>query len=149
MGTRFYSRAAGQHPDLSGSSFGTDRRSVVQKARGAVLVLLAVDGALCAIFAVMLLPLRIGTVPAPISAFVAGLVNMALVWVGLQWTSSLRVAATALWAWLLTVALLSLGGPGGDIMFSGMASVVALLVLGAGPPTILLWRRRYDQLTRG
>jgi hypothetical protein len=77
---------------------------------------------------------------------ISGLVNAALVWAGLQVTSSHRVAALPLWTWLLTVAVLTFGGPGGDVVFGGPGidgvSVLVLLVVGALPPALLLWRRR-------
>ena len=74
--------------------------------------------------------------------------NASLVWAGLQWTSSPRLAAIPLWTWLFTLAALALfGGPGGDVFFgvsSGPAfrsvEPVVLLVLGALPPGIVLWR---------
>ena len=68
----------------------------------------------------LLLPLYVGSIPFPISALISGLVNAALVWAALQWTAAPRVAALPLWAWLLTVAGLTLGGPGGDIVFGGV-----------------------------
>lgn len=153
VGNRLDRCAARQHPDLSASSPDTDHRPTVRALRGALFALLALDGVLCAVLAAMLLPFRIGTVLAPISALAAGLVNMLLVWVGLQWTSSPRLAATPLWAWLLTVAALTLGGPGGDAVFGGSGFgeylLLVLLAGGAAPPAILLWRRRYQQLTSG
>jgi hypothetical protein len=92
----------------------------------------------------LFLPIRIGTWPFPISALIAGLVNAALVWAALHWTSSPRVAALPLWTWLLTVAGLTLGGPGDDIVFGGSGllayGVVLLLVLGTLPPAVVLWR---------
>ena len=48
-----------------------------------------------------------------------GLVNAALAWAALHWTTSPRTAALPLVTWLLTVAVLSLGGPGDDIVFGG------------------------------
>jgi len=90
------------------------------------------------------LPIRIGTWPFPVSALIAGLVNAALVWAALHWTSSPRVAALPLWTWLLTVAGLTLGGPGDDIVFGGSGvlayGVLLLLVLGTLPPAVVLWR---------
>jgi hypothetical protein len=92
-----------------------------------------------------LLPIRIGTVPFPISAVISGLVNAALVWVGLQWTSSARLAAISLWAFLLTLAGFALGGPGDDIVFGGPGfdayGVVVLLIVGVLLPAVVLWRR--------
>jgi hypothetical protein len=89
--------------------------------------------------------LRIGSVPFPISALISGLVNAALVWAALQWTSSPRVAALPLWTWLLTVAGLTLGGPGDDIVFGGVGVMeyapLLLIALGALPPAFVLWRR--------
>ena len=86
-----------------------------------------------------------GSVPLPISALVSGLVNAALVWAALQWTSSPRLAALPLWCWLLTVAGLSLGGPGDDIVFGGVGvmeyGLLILIVLGTLPPAWVLWRR--------
>ena len=74
----------------------------------------------------------------------SGLVNAALVWAALQWTSSPRLAALPLWCWLLTVAALTLGGPGDDIVFGGAGIMeyasLLLIVLGTLPPAGVLWR---------
>lgn len=110
-----------------------------------VLILLAVDGVLCAIAAALLLPFRVGGVPLPISAVVAGLINLALVWAASYWTSSNSAAGIPLWAWLGTVAVMTLGGPGGDIVFGGTGvlaySAVLLILFGASPAAFWLWVR--------
>jgi hypothetical protein len=106
--------------------------------------MLAIDGVLSAVAAAFFLPLRIGSVPFPISALLSGLLNAALVWAAMQWTSSPRVAALPLLCWLLTVAALTFGGPGDDIVFGGAGIMeyapLVLIVLGALPPAALLWR---------
>ena len=131
MGDRVACLIARQHPDLT-------------PLRPVVLTLLAIDGVLSAVAAAFFLPLRIGSVPFPISALLSGLVNAALVWAALQWTSAPRVAALPLWCWLLTVAALTFGGPGDDIVFGGVGIMeyapLLLIVLGALPPAALLWR---------
>ncbi|MCK0173077.1 hypothetical protein [Mycolicibacterium sp. F2034L] len=110
-----------------------------------VLALLAVDGVVVAVLGALFLPLRIGAIPFPLTALLAGAMNAALVWVALKWTDSGRLAALPLWAWLATVAVLTLGGPGGDIVFGGAGvmaySALFYLVLGAGPAAWLLWWR--------
>jgi len=112
--------------------------------RVVVLALLAVDGILSAVAGALLLPTYIGTIPFPISALISGLVNAALVWAARLWTRSPRLAALPLWTWLATVAAISLGGPGGDVMLSGKGvmaySGLLLLVLGVVPPAWVLWR---------
>ncbi len=109
-----------------------------------VLALLAVDGVISALTGALFLPLYLGAVPFPISALASGLVNLALVWAAVHWTDSARLAALPLLTWLVTVAALTLGGPGGDIVFGGpgvMAySVLVFLALGAAPPALFLWR---------
>ncbi|MBS9535560.1 hypothetical protein KIH27_18400 [Mycobacterium sp. M1] len=111
-----------------------------------VLSLLAVDGVLCAVATALLLPSYLGSSPFPISALIGGLVNAVLVWAALHWTASLRLAALPLWTWLLTVALMALGGPGDDLIFAGRGvmayGVLMMIVLGTAPPCWLLWRRR-------
>jgi hypothetical protein len=114
--------------------------------RVVVLALLAVDGVLSALTAALLLPSYIGSVPIPISGLISGLVNASLVWAAGRWTTSPRLAALPLWTWLLTVAALSVGGPGGDVILGGnglMAYAAPLLVLlGVAPPVWVLWRTR-------
>lgn len=111
-----------------------------------VLVLLAVDGVLCAVATALLLPAHIGAVPFPLSALIGGLVNAGLIWVALRCTSSLRLAALPLWAWLVTIALMTLGGPGDDLIFADRGvmayGVLLMIVLGSAPPGWVLWRRR-------
>ena len=121
--------------------------------RGAVFGLLAVDGVISAVLGTVFLLTYIGAVPFPISALISGLVNALLVWAGLQWTSSLRLAALSLWTWLFTLAAMALfGGPGGDVLFGvspGPAfdqwSPIVLLLFGALPPGIVLWRAAQSQ----
>ena len=107
-----------------------------------VLALLGVDGALSALAGALLLPAYIGAVPIPVSALLSGLLNVALVWAAGHWTTSKSLAALPLWTWLATVAVLTLGGPGGDVVFGGpgvMAySVLVLLIVGGLPPAIML-----------
>jgi hypothetical protein len=132
VGNRVARLTARQHPDLI-------------PPRPVVLTLLAIDGVLSAVAGAFFLPVRIGSVPFPISALISGLVNAGLVWAALQWTSSPRVAALPLWCWLLTVAGLTFGGPGDDIVFGGVGPMeyapLLLIVLGALPPALVLWRR--------
>jgi hypothetical protein len=109
-----------------------------------ILALLAVDGVISAVLGAFLMPYYIGAVPMPVSALISGLVNAGLVWAASVWTDSTRLAALPLFAWLATVAVLTLGGPGNDIVFGGpgwMAySVLLLLLLGAAPPVWVLRR---------
>lgn len=132
---------ARQHPDL------IDLRSI-DTLRPVVLGLLALNGAICAVVSALMLPLYIGAVPFPISAVIAGAVNVALVWAAAQWTASPRLAGLPLWTWLLTVMVLMLGGPGGDVVFGGPGwqalAVILLVGLGAGPAAWFLARRGPD-----
>ena len=125
-------------PDVAAPAAGRTRMS------GVVLGVLALDGVLVALAGAFLLPLYLGPVPFPISAVLSGLFNAALVWAAAYWTDSIRLAALPLWTWLATVAALTLGGPGGDIVFGGpgiMGYSVLLLVLLGGLPAALLLRR--------
>ncbi|QUR69897.1 hypothetical protein F6B93_17115 [Mycobacterium spongiae] len=111
-----------------------------------VLALLAVDGVLSALAGGLLLPIYIGSTPFPISALISGLVNAALVWAAGRWTTSARVAALPLWMWLLTVAAMSFGGPADDVILGGQGLLaygpLVLILLGVGPPAVVLWRSR-------
>lgn len=115
--------------------------------RFVVLALLAVDGVLSALAGALLLPLYIGTIPFPISGLISGLVNAALVWAAGRWTRSSRLAALPLWTWLLTVAVISMGGPADDVILGGRGlmayGALLLIVLGVTPPFWVLWRRSH------
>lgn len=130
--------AAGQRP-------GGDAGTADSAIRFVVLTLLAVDGVLSAVATALLLPSYLGARPFPVSAAVGGMVNAALVWAGLRWSESLRLAALPLWTWLLTVAAMAFGGPGDDVIFAGRGvmayGVLVMIVLGSAPPAWLLWRR--------
>jgi hypothetical protein len=141
MGDRFRCGVVRQHSDLSSPTPDADR------LRRVILTLLALDGVLCAIAGAFFLQAHIGSVPFPISALISGLVNAALVWAALQWTSVPRLAALPLWTWLVTIAVLTFGGPGDDIVFGGTGitefAPLLLIVLGALPPAAVLWRHVY------
>ena len=112
--------------------------------RRTLIAVLAFDGVLSALAGALFLPLYVGTVPLPISSLISGSVNAALVWAALQWTSKTSVAGAPLWAFLATVAGLTFGGPGDDVVFGGDSPMTFLLFVGLGavPPAFLLWRNQ-------
>jgi hypothetical protein len=143
VGRRVLGLAARQHPHLT-SQFTAPTGS--RWARFVVLGVLAVDGVFSAVAGAFFLPLYLGPVPFPISAVLSGLVNAALVWAAMQWTSSPRQAALPLLAWLLTVFLLVVVGPSVGLVMGGSGAMqvapLLLMVLGALPPGLLLRRTR-------
>lgn len=141
MGGRLARRSARQHPDLTATTDSATRSGL----RGFVLTLLAVDGVVVALMAALFLPARLGAFPFPISAVIAGAVNVALVWAASYWTTSLRAAGLPLWTFLATVLVMMFGGPGGDVIFGnselGGFAVIVLAVVGALPAVwFLYWR---------
>lgn len=138
MGRGVAGGAARQRADL------IDGRRSDPALRIGILALLALDGILCALTATLLLPSYLGSVWFPASAVVAGAVNVALVWAARQWTDSTRLAALPLITFLLTIAVLSLGGPGGDMTMSGAGIAgfgpVLLTAVGALPALWFLLR---------
>ena len=151
MGHRLDTFQYRQRPDLTETK---PRAASVQDSgatdpaiRFVVLALLAVDGILSALAGALLLPSYIGSIPFPISALLSGLLNAALVWAAGFWTTSARLAALPLWTWLLTVAVMSMGGPGDDVILGGRGlmayGALLLIVLGVTPPVWVLWRRSH------
>ena len=147
MGGRLDNVAVRQRPDLTEtkprSASAEDSSATDPAIRVVVLALLAVDGVLSALAGALLLPFYIGTIPFPISGLLSGLVNAALVWAAGKWTKSARLTALPLWTWLLTVAVISMGGPGDDIILGGQGMLaygaLVLIVLGVVPPVWVLW----------
>jgi hypothetical protein len=152
VGGHVHRFAVGQRPDLSATASASRVRKLDDTGatnpafRIVVLTLLAVDGAISAIVGALLLPTYIGTIPFPVSALISGLLNAVLVWAAGRWTVSARVAALPFWTWLLTVLLMCVPGPGGDVIFGGRGvlaySPLLLLVMGVVPPFLVLYRRQ-------
>jgi hypothetical protein len=149
MGHRLDPLQYRQRPDLTETK---PRAASVQDSgttdpaiRFVVLALLAVDGILSALAGALLLPSYIGSIPLPISGLLSGLLNAALVWAAGFWTTSARLAALPLWTWLLTVAVMSMGGPADDVILGGRGlmayGALLFIVLGVAPPVWVLWRR--------
>ncbi len=138
MGAHVHRFAVGQRPELTAikprAGQIDDAGATDPSIRIVILALLAVDGVLSAVAGALLLPSYIGSVPFPISAFISGLLNAALVWAAGRWTTSTRLAALPLWTWLLAVGAMALPGPGGDIIFGGRGVMAysPLLLLAAG-----------------
>lgn len=110
-----------------------------------VLTLLAIDGVISALLGAFFLPVHVGTVPFPLSAVLSGAANAGFVWAATHWTSSNGVALLPLWTWLATVVVLTVGGPGGDVVFGGpgvFAYGVLLFVLAGTLPAAWVISRR-------
>jgi hypothetical protein len=141
MGRRFARLAARQHANLTASP---SESSAAHWARRILIAVLAFDGVLSAVAGALFLPLYVGSVPLPVSSLLSGLLNAALVWATLQWTSVTRLAGAPLWAFLATVVVMTFGGPGDDVVFDANSPVrfILFVVLGAAPPAFLLWRNQ-------
>ncbi|OBG29206.1 hypothetical protein [Mycobacterium sp. E3198] len=153
MGHRLDTLQHRQRSDLTETkpraAFAEDGGATDPAIRFVVLALLAVDGILSALAGALLLPSYLGSIPFPISGLLSGLLNAALVWAAAQWTKSARVAALPLWTWLLTVAVMSMGGPADDVILGGRGllayGALLLIALGVAPPAWVLWRRGHER----
>ncbi|AKS32966.1 hypothetical protein [Mycolicibacterium goodii] len=147
MGRRFAGFAARLHPNLTAQSVrvaaNTDDADPV--FTGIVLTLLAIDGVISAVVGALFLPVYLGAIPFPISAVLTGAVNLALVWAGAHRSDSLLRAGLPLWTWLATVVVMTLGGPGDDLIFAGTGiyafGAMIFIVVGALPAAWFLRRR--------
>ena len=104
-----------------------------------VLGLLIFDGLLTLALEVLFLPAYIGSWPFPLSAVVAGLVNVALV-VGARTVTDNPIHASlplAAWGFGFIVCLST--GPGGDHLLLPAWQTLLLLVLGVVPPMWVLF----------
>ena len=150
MGAHVHRFAVGQRPDLIATTSRVgqiDNSAATDRAiRIVALTMLTVDGVISAVAGALLLPSYIGSIPFPVSAVISGLLNAALVRAAGRWTTSPRVAALPLWTWLLTVLLMGIGGPGGDVILGGRGvmaySPLLLLFVGVVPPLFMLYRGR-------
>ncbi len=126
------------------------RRSVDSRERrgaegGRMIALLSFDAVLLATLELFYLPLRfdglvlpeLGDAPFPISVLVA-VVTTPLLVVAAQRVASRRLAMIPLLAWLSTLLVLGVAGPGGDTVLMVDWRAMLLLVGGALPAAVVL-----------
>jgi hypothetical protein len=98
---------------------------------GLVLAVLVLDGALLGAFGLMFTPLYTGGIPVPMGAVLSFLVLPWLVTRAGEIDPRPALAGAPLTAWVLTIAVLVLFGPGGDelliVDWPALALVAALL----------------------
>ncbi|QGK68859.1 hypothetical protein GIY23_04255 [Allosaccharopolyspora coralli] len=103
-----------------------------------LLGVLIVDAALLAVVEVMFLPLYWGAVPFPITAAVAAVTTPFLVVAAGKLGFGARGASAPLVAWFLTVFVVGVLGPGGDIVLLSDWRTLLLLAGGTVPSAVLL-----------
>jgi len=107
---------------------------------GAVLALLAFDGALLGAFGLAFAPLYAGAVPVPMGALLSILILPWLVTRAGEIDPRPALAGAPLIAWLLVVLVLGLTGPGGDALLPATWQSVLLFVGGLAAGLLALRR---------
>ena len=113
----------------------------------ALLALLVLDGLLLGAIGLVLTPMYVGSVPAPVGAVLSIVVLPWLVLRAGELDPRPAVAGAPLVAWLLAVGVLGFGGPGGDVLLpatwqslllmfggllAGLVGVRKVLIAGGG-----------------
>ncbi|WP_199432480.1 hypothetical protein [Qaidamihabitans albus] len=117
----------------------------VRGAEWALFALLVLDAALLALLELFYLPLRLdglilprlGDVPVPVSVLVAVVTTPLLVAQAARLVRS-RLALVPLAAWLVTLLVFGVLGPGGDLVLVADWRALALLAGGALPAAVVL-----------
>lgn len=114
--------------------------------------LLLIDALLLAVLELVFLPLRfdgrllpaLGDFPAPFAVLVAGVTTPLLVSQAARWSVRMGVpsvfAAMPLVVWVITVLVVGLFGPGGDLVMTTDWRSLALLAVGMLPASFVLGR---------
>ncbi|MGM7649204.1 MULTISPECIES: hypothetical protein [unclassified Nocardia] len=108
---------------------------------GLIVVLLMVDALITLALEVLFLPLYIGSVPLPIAALVAGVVNVGLVYGMASVTDRLGFVFAPIVLWLFGFLLCASRGPGGDVMLGNDGRTLLLLACGVLAPMGYLYSR--------
>ncbi|MGH3856346.1 MAG: hypothetical protein ACRDR6_23215 [Pseudonocardiaceae bacterium] len=109
------------------------------------LVVLVFDAVALAAVELFYLPVRVGTVPLPITIPLAAVSTPWLVRSAAQLGGSRVVAAVPLVVWVVVIGVLGVGGPGvggpgGDVLFAADWRSVLLLAGGMIPAAVALGR---------
>ncbi|MGH3547347.1 MAG: hypothetical protein ACRDQU_04310 [Pseudonocardiaceae bacterium] len=103
-------------------------------------VVLVFDAFALAAVELLYLPLRVGTVPLPITILLAALSTPWLVRSAAELGGPRVIVAIPLVVWVLTLGVLGLGGPGGDVRLPDDWRPALLLAAGLFPAAVLLGR---------
>ncbi|AYJ50852.1 hypothetical protein [Rhodococcus sp. P1Y] len=113
----------------------------------ATLAVLIFDGFLCGILAVFFLPAYLGPIPFPVSALLAGVANVTLLFASRKVAEQSVAIASPLIAFFVAILVCMFGGPGGDVLLLADWRTAFLLLGGLVPPGILLFSWRLKTLT--
>jgi hypothetical protein len=109
-----------------------------------LLALLVVDAVVLALIELFYLPLRLGPrfggTMLPITALLAAVTTPLVVRAAGRLDPRLPVAGAPLAAWVLTVLVFGVAGPGGDMLLPADARSLLLLVAGMLPSGVVLGR---------
>ncbi|WP_067652849.1 hypothetical protein [Nocardia harenae] len=105
-----------------------------------ILVVLAVDALLTLVLEVLYLPSYIGSVAFPISAVIAGAVNVGLVYAAGTVSSRVGLRLLPLLVWTLGFLICATSGPGGDVLLGSNWQTLLLLFCGLVPPMVYVAR---------
>lgn len=106
-----------------------------------ILVVLTADALITLVLEVLYLPTYLGSVAFPISALVAGAVNIGLVYAASTVTDRIGLQLLPLIAWTLGFLVCATSGPGGDVLLGSTWQTLLLLLCGLVAPMIYLSRR--------
>jgi hypothetical protein len=106
-----------------------------------IIGVLVLDALITLALEVLYLPTYIGTVAFPLSAVLAGVVNVLLVMGVRSITHRVRAMLLPLAAWTLGFLTCSVTGPGGYIMLGSDWRTLLLLFCGLVPPLLYIYFR--------
>lgn len=118
---------------------------VVSGVKASIVGALVLDGFLCAVTAVLFLPLYLGSTPFPVSGVLAGIVNVILVRVAFSVTHNVSRAALPVAGFFVGLVLAMLGGPGGDVLVVADWRTLVLVAGGLLPAVVQLFALRMGQ----
>lgn len=99
---------------------------------GSLFTLLVVDAALLGAFGLIFTPLYAGSIPVPLGALMSALILPWLVARCGELTGTAGGAGAPVIAWLGTVGVLGLAGPGGDVLLPATWQSLLLVAGGLG-----------------
>lgn len=106
-----------------------------------IIAVLVMDGLITLALEVLYLPTYINTVAFPLSAVLAGVINVLLVMGVRSITHRVSAMMLPLAAWTLGFLTCSVTGPGGDIMLGSDWRTLLLLFCGLVPPLLYIYIR--------